>query len=567
MVPASDLHTLPVSRAAARRGLVLIVVLVVLALLALAATTFSELMLAENQSAQYSGRRLQARAFAESGIEMSIWFLAQIDETQQQDGGHYDNADYFRNRLVADVADGLDPGRFTISAPAFDVDGGRQSDRYGLQDESAKINLNAVLAADEMQENGGRQLLVKALGHLGMTDALADKILDFIDKDDTPREFGAEADAYASLGIKPKNGPLESLEELVLVDGVDWRLVFGRDLNRNGRIDDDEAQLEGSFYDDQGEQAQRGWSAFLTIYSAEKNLNPEGQPKIDLNGNDLEALYNQLTAVFDAKWATYIIAYRQNGAATNAPGGSAQSSSAPGGQKQSPQGGGSAAGPGGAAAATSAPSGQKQSRTGGLDFDQPGRARLTTVLDLVGVEVVSTTFKGEMNSVWLESPFPDPTKDTSGAAALAKLLDYAAVNVAPVIGGRINVNEAPKVILEALPGIAEEKRETIVGQILQNRDPKMIDPAFRHETWLMDRKIVTLDEMKQLLPFVCGHGDIYRADVLGYFDADDSGRLAGPSVRLEVVIDATRPKPRLLFWRDISHLGTKAALEAAVGNQ
>ncbi len=567
MVPASDLHTLPVSRAAARRGLVLIVVLVVLALLALAATTFSELMLAENQSAQYSGRRLQARAFAESGIEMSIWFLAQIDETQQQDGGHYDNADYFRNRLVADVADGLDPGRFTISAPAFDVDGGRQSDRYGLQDESAKINLNAVLAADEMQENGGRQLLVKALGHLGMTDALADKILDFIDKDDTPREFGAEADAYASLGIKPKNGPLESLEELVLVDGVDWRLVFGRDLNRNGRIDDDEAQLEGSFYDDQGEQAQRGWSAFLTIYSAEKNLNPEGQPKIDLNGNDLEALYNQLTAVFDAKWATYIIAYRQNGAATNAPGGSAQSGSAPSGQKQSPQGGGSAAGPGGAAAATSAPSGQKQSRTGGLDFDQPGRARLTTVLDLVGVEVVSTTFKGEMNSVWLESPFPDPTKDTSGAAALAKLLDYAAVNVAPVIGGRINVNEAPKVILEALPGIAEEKRETIVGQILQNRDPKMIDPAFRHETWLMDRKIVTLDEMKQLLPFVCGHGDIYRADVLGYFDADDSGRLAGPSVRLEVVIDATRPKPRLLFWRDISHLGTKAALEAAVGNQ
>jgi hypothetical protein len=548
------------------RGLVLIVVLVVLALLALGATAFSEMMLAENQSAQYSGRRLQARAFAESGLEMSLWFLSQTADEQQRIGGHYDNASSFAARPVADEADGLDPGRFTISAPMFDEEGRRNGDRYGLQDESAKINLNAILAADELtpalpadasadgqtgstagtsstgqasgtgqtssaRPTGGRQLLVQALGDLGMTDALADRILDFIDPDSEPREFGAEADYYASLGIKPKNGPLESLEELVLVHGVDWRLVFGRDLNRNGLIDDDEAGLEGEFYDNLGEQAQRGWSAFLTIYSAEKNLNPEGLPKIDLNNNDLETLYSELSDALGEQWATYIVAYRQNGAATNQP------------------------------------TGQKQQRSGGLDFEKTGRARLSTVLDLVGVEVVATTFKDTTNSIWLESPFPDPSKDPAGATSLGKLLDYAAVNTAPVIGGRISLNEAPEVILSALPGITDENRDKIVGGILTNRDPEMLNPSFRHETWLLERGIVTLAEMKQLLPLVCAHGDIYRADVLGYFDPDASGRVTGPAVRLDVVIDATRPKPRLLFWRDISHLGTKAALEAAVANQ
>src|SRR5436190_1929964 len=179
-----------------RRGLVLIVVLVVLALLALAATTFSELMLRENQSAQFSGRRLQARSFAESGVEMAIWYLSQTDDVQRDKGGHYDNAGLFQNRIVSDAVDGMEPGRFSISASAVNDDGTISGPRFGLQDESGKINLNAVLAADQYQENGARQLLVKALGNIGMTDALADKILDFIDPDDEPREFGAEADYY-----------------------------------------------------------------------------------------------------------------------------------------------------------------------------------------------------------------------------------------------------------------------------------------------------------------------------------------------------------------------------------
>jgi hypothetical protein len=55
--------------------------------------------------------------------------------------------------------------------------------------------------------------------------------------------------------------------------------------------------------------------------------------------------------------------------------------------------------------------------------------------------------------------------------------------------------------------------------------------------------------MKALIPFVTGGGSVFRAEVIGYFDAD------GPTARLEVIIDATASPPRMVFWRDISHLG------------
>jgi DNA uptake protein ComE-like DNA-binding protein len=504
-----------------RRGLVLVVVLIVIVMLALAANTYCTLMLSENQAAFYSGRRIQSRVLAESGVETVLWFLGETEESQREYGGLYNNAGYFQNRVVRQEDDVQ--GMFTISTASFASNGDYEGTRFGLQDESAKINLNALLAADA-QQDGGRDLLVKALGTVGMTETLADRILDFIDDDDEPREFGAEIDYYAPLGLKPKNGPLESLEELLLIPDVHWSLVFGRDLNRNGVIDPEEQQLEGTFYDDQPEQLRRGWSSLLTIYSAEKNLNPQGQQKIDLNNNDLQDLYNKLKEVFDERWATFIVAYRQNGPTT------AKSDMQP------------------------------QARTGELDFDRPGRARLNTVLDLVGVNV-TVQFKNE-TEVLLATPFPNPEEDPGAAALfLPKLWDHVAVKTQPVIPGRVNINLAPRMILEALPGIGEERKAAIVDAILGRRDPELpgADSPHRYETWLLSEGIVNLEEMKQMLPFVCVRGSVYRADVLGYFSDD------GPAARIEAILDASRAKPRLLFWRDISHLGTKSAMEAAQG--
>jgi hypothetical protein len=98
-----------------------------------------------------------------------------------------------------------------------------------------------------------------------------------------------------------------------------------------------------------------------------------------------------------------------------------------------------------------------------------------------------------------------------------------------------------------IPGLETD----VVERILSERHPEPGDdkPGRRHETWLLSEGLVTLDEMKKLMPFVTAGGSVYRAQVIGYFDA------SGPSTRAEIVLDATTAPPRLVFWRDLSHLG------------
>src|SRR5207249_3174996 len=139
-----------------------------------------------------------------------------------------------------------------------------QSIRYGLTDESSKLNLNALLLlpTDPLQS---RQML---LGIPGMTAEIADAILDWIDSDQTPRETGAEESYYTSLNppYKPKNGPLEALDELMLVRGITPDLLFGEDANRNGLLDPNENDGAASPPLDNADGIlQRGWSAYFTV--------------------------------------------------------------------------------------------------------------------------------------------------------------------------------------------------------------------------------------------------------------------------------------------------------------
>src|SRR5206468_7622111 len=113
-------------------------------------------------------------------------------------------------------------GRFSVIAPV-DSDYSGQMIRYGLMDESAKLNLN-MLAKLNLDDDTERNIL---MGLPEMTEYIADAILDWLDADDTPRQFGAESDYY--LGLNPpyetKNGPLDALDELLLVSGVtSWLL-------------------------------------------------------------------------------------------------------------------------------------------------------------------------------------------------------------------------------------------------------------------------------------------------------------------------------------------------------
>ena len=136
---------------------------------------------------------------------------------------------------------------------------------------------------------------------------------------------------------------------------------------------------------------------------------------------------------------------------------------------------------------------------------------------------------------------------------LPTLLDYVTATESTLIPARLNINQAPRTLIAAIPGMTPE----ILEEIMTRRftDPASAEAHHRHESWLYCDGIVTLDEMKALLPFVTAGGSVYRAQVVGYFDEE------GPSARLEVMFDASSSPARVIFWRDLSHLGQGYSLD------
>lgn len=487
-------------------GVVLILVLAMIAILAISGLGIAERMLSERKAVQQFGRQTQARATAESGVEMACLFLDRTQSDQNDAGGCYDNPQQFRDILVADDDLSRDRGRFTIVAPRI-LDRASADIRFGLEDESARINLRTILKADQSGEGNAKKMLMVLPG---MTDSIADAILDWIDEDNTPRQQGAEADSYSGLspGYAPRNGPPATIEELLLVRGVTPQLLFGLDAARmsGSAISTRDNALQG--VDNSDGSMDHGWAAYFTLHGMESNLRQDGTPKINLNGADLKSLYDDLEKALGADWATFIVAYRQSGSQGEVP-----------------------------------KDARKPAAAGKLDFSKKATATIKSVLDLVGVRT-SATFEGQKNATSLDSPFGDDR--TAMSEYLPKLLDNTTVSAAAAIPGRVNINQAPRLVLAGIPGMTPD----ILEQILSKRtpDPVTASQGRRYETWILTEGLVPLATMKALLPYVSAGGSVYRVNVVGFFED------RGPTAHLEVILNACKRPTSVLFWRDASHL-------------
>src|SRR5438105_5191334 len=277
----------------------------------------------------------------------------------------------------------------------MDSQGNLNGIRHGLEDESTRLNLNVLLILDKQVPGSGRTLLM-ALPE--MTEDVADAILDWLDPDDEPRELGCEVEYYSGLSppYAPKNGPLDTVEELLLVRGVTPQLLFGCDINRNGQLDQNELLEENTGAASTDPSAFRGWSAYLTLYSVEWNVTPDGNPKTYLNTNDLNQLADDLAANFNQDQINFIIAYRQvgpsgGGGATTIGTGGAGAGAANAGTT-APSGGGAAntgtaAPAGGGAANTGNTTNNTTNQTqasGALNMDLQPKTPIGSVLDLIG---------------------------------------------------------------------------------------------------------------------------------------------------------------------------------------
>ena len=268
-----------------------------------------------------------------------------------------------------------------------------------------------------------------------------------------------------------------------------------------------------------------------------------------------------------------------------------------------------------------------------IDWNKKPTTRINSVLDLVGVQVKFTPSSGSssgagattsnssgggttINSgsssgggtssggganskkdLLIEAAFPD--EPSLEGTYMSDLMDHVTVTSAASFPGRININQASRSLLTAVVVNVAGLSSDVVDQIISNREAEFSgqNPDKKYETWLYTEGLVTLEQMKQLMPYLTTGGSVYRAQIVGYFDE------GGTASRVEAIIDTspllvastdstTGPSqgvsgsgpsntgggssqdsssssdtssttdmqpvaavPRIVFWRDMSHLG------------
>ncbi|NLS90738.1 MAG: general secretion pathway protein GspK [Planctomycetaceae bacterium] len=504
-----------------RGGMVLFIVVIFVTLLSLAGLSYVALMSTEHKAVRLRGDELQVEMAVGSGAEMMCAHLQQKSKpatsTIRANRSASDESQ-FRGVVVMDDDTGRRT-RFSIVAPKIEDD--RVTGiRFGMSNESARLNLAVLPEWDERVPGSARAALMTLPN---MSQSIADAILDWVDRDTTARQFGAEASYYAGLNVPygPRNAEPTSLEELLLVRDVTRDLLFGADENCNYQIDAGEQSQASSGTLSSAGAAEIPWSMLLTVFSAEKNLNPDGGPKIDLNERDLASLHAKLAKVVDADLAKFIILCRQY-------------------RQVNPE---------------SSPGRNVSLSRVELDFSVRGRYPFASVLDLLGAAVEIRASDEARTRQTIRSPMT--ANSQVFRETLPALLDQVSIGGDRVIRGRINLLEASEDVLVAVPGVTEElaRRITTQRQVASSGDGE----SRRHPTWLLADGLVDLAQMKSLLPYVTCGGDVYRAQIVGFFDEQ------GPVSRAEVVIDATSVPARQVYYKDLRLLGRGFSIDALRG--
>lgn len=470
----------------ARRGVVLIVVLVLVVMIALAGFGFVSEMTTEYEATKINGDLLQAQQVMASA---ECYILAQVDRMKQSPSGSdaigvaaspssfqaitlntFETSSSgneqrptdaeWRFAVVKDLAsfDSMQQQtRANLEGDMLNPLGGLNafaSPEFGLQNESSKLNLGRVLYWDTVEPGRGRRALMNIPG---MTDEAADSILDWIDTDDTPRQFGAEADYYRQqqLNVQPRNGIPDTLTELLFVRGVNRSTFFG-----TGGLTESATN--------------HGWGNFLTLASAESTeSNPSKIAINELTLADLEAFENELARSVPEDVARYVVLSLIAGVTTS-----------PESNK------------------TVSP------LTIALNTLSADGVNATIELpDLIDSFVSLTDSDGD---TLVASPLT--SQDLTSLQTFARLeqLITSDDTTLPVVRGRIHILEAGEEVLRALTG-----DPAAASQIVQQRE-SLSDDERSSSVWLLSRRVLDVPTYRSLYSDITTGGDVYSGEIIVY---------------------------------------------------
>jgi len=366
-------------------GLLWCVALLSLVVISVLHTARMDLMVVKNY-----GDRIQAHYLAVAGIEKAKALLhrnagERSRSAKNHTGDLYDAPEHFR-----DVA--LGRGQFRVIRRARQDEGGGIV--HGVSDEESRLNINTA----------DNESLAKLYG---MSAEIVAAIADWRDGDNAPTRGGAELEYYLSLQppSQPRNGPFQTVRELLMVRGISSELLLGQDTHQNGLLESAEDTVEGSSaFDNQASDVNTGWAGIITVNSSVKNVSASGQDRVNVQSADEAALTGVHGITSDI--ARAITAYRgQNRLESIAD------------LLEVPQ----------------PSSNQNQTRGRGANQAQPGQSSQSS-----GPKVIDETLLLDI----ADDVTTDDNKDQAGA---------------------ININTAPLDVLICLPGVDREVAQAIIS--------------------------------------------------------------------------------------------------------
>jgi hypothetical protein len=606
-----------------RKGVVLVATMVVIVLLSLTAYHMSDNALERLKLSDSSHRLAQAKSVADSGVHYATAWVTNYNASIGA-GGINDNPfhapDVFQSVPIKTDGKTGYSGKFTLIAP---VDPGTNvtgngspstDNRNGLTDETGKINPNAFL----LQGASGLNMLTNILMNLpniNQQTNMVSSIIDWLDYDTTALPSGQET---YDEGITPRNGPLDCIEELALVNMITPAILYGNDRNRNGRYDEGVDDSSG------GSDYLPGLWDYMTTYSRELLVTPQGAPMAWLNDTyaNLTTGIMMNTPNLGQEAVNYVLLARQQTLSPISTGSSSTSS-------------GTGSTTGGTTGGTTV-----QTQQGNLssppttDLNPTGSFNntITSIWQLVDTQITiqgkpqtskstsvgkngkttTTTTTTQTNTVYT-SPFlssgpPAPiiamflyttpwgptsgsTKGAGNASAGNNTGSSGSNSTATAWTGptiiqqsyerpaRININTCHPDVLNALfqallmnannssnsSSTTSSASSTLATnlasyqtQILTSRpalgQAGAVEAVYQTPVWLLTVANIPATTLAKLDTYTTTASQVFRVQSVGVLDVAE-----GTAARVEAVIDTNGGLPRILAWRDMTELGNKGA--------
>jgi len=432
---------------------------------------------------------------------------------------------------------------------------------YGMQDEAAKIDINTAT-----------ETMLEYLPNMDVN--VAASIVDWRDADDNVTQaasgaIGAESSDYSTMTTpySAKNAPFETVEELMLVEGMTSDLAWGADRNHNNAVEANESANinAGANFDS---NTMLGIFSYVTVYGVRAtNASQSATTNTASSGTVITGLGNDDTTdqstLADVNNTQQMQTMLQN----YLPAKASQLSAATGGG-----GGGGGGGRGGAG--------------GGA-----GGGTTTQTYTSVWDWVMQKYNAGQLTSEDLQQIYPyltynppanqtTTTQDAQGDAISVPILPYA----------KLNINTASEAALMCLPGWTQADADAVIQyrENNANTDPTQINNI----SWLLDVLSSDASDVVQYVKtgpntsgttttgttggttggtgtggtttnnnpndpnanpgwgvMITGSSTVYSADIV---TVSQDGRAFK---RVKVVVDASSGTPQIVYRRDLSDAG------------